>query len=156
MMQRRAIVLLLGLSLLGACDREADTERLQALERRITALEARGSEAVEPAATSVDADVRSLERRVAALEGQIHDLAQARAGGAGAAPGSLPGAPALSGRRERRMQLRELTAQYRERLATIRRDEPDPAKRQEAVREALEWYREQRSQLLAEPLPPTP
>ena len=59
-------------------------------------------------------------------------------------------------RRERRTRLRELTDEYRARLATIRETETDPVKRQQAVRDALEWYREQRRAVLEGAQPATP
>ena len=79
------------------------------------------------------------------------------AAAAGAVPEATGAVAArLDQRRERRARLREVTEQYRARLATIRQEQIDPAARQQAVREALAWYREQRRAVLAGEEPPGP
>jgi Spy/CpxP family protein refolding chaperone len=98
----------------------------------------------------VAADLRSLERRLAEVERRL-------AAAAAASPvASAPIEGQIEQRRERRLRLRDLTEQYRARLAAIREQQTDPAARQQAVREALEWYRTQRHAVLAGHEPAAP
>jgi chromosome segregation ATPase len=149
---------LLGIaSLLGCHDSRID-ERLARIEARLSTLEGadtRSSAAEAPAAPAphgVTADVISLEGRLAALEQRV--AATEKAVSTPQAPGGVAEGR-MEQRRERRSRLREVTDEYRERLAEIRQSQKDPAARQQAVREALEWYREQRRAVLSgeEPAP---
>jgi hypothetical protein len=137
------------LSLLG-CGEQGGEDRLQRLEERVRSLERSAGTPTPAAAPSSTADdLRSLERRLAALEQRF---GPGTADAAGAAAGASPADVAtgrLEQRRERRTRLREVTDEYRARLTTIRQEETDPAARQQAVREALEWYRDQRRAILA-------
>jgi len=144
----------LGLLGMSSCGGREVGDRVRRLEERVSALEgAAAPGAPAPAAREATADVLALERRLAALERQV---AAATAGGEGALASGPPpvAATRLEQRRERRARLREVAEQYRARLAAIRQSEADPAARQQAVREALEWYREQRRAVLAGEEPP--
>ena len=139
--------------MLGCRDAGVD-DRLQQLEQRVGAVEKASSAASNaPATQGVSADVLSLERRLAALEQRM--AAVEKAVSASATPGGS-GEMRLDQRRERRAKLRDLTDEYRNKLQTIRQTETDPAKRQQAVRDALEWYREQRKAVLQGGEPETP
>jgi hypothetical protein len=143
------------LCVLGCAPREQE-ERWRRLEERVSALERAASPAAGPETTTIGDDLRSLERRLAALE------QRRTTPGAGAGPTEAPATPAdaaearLAQRRERRALLRDLTDEYRARLAQIRQEQTDPAARQQAVREALAWYREQRRAILAGDEPAAP
>ena len=142
---------LLGMPACGGSDLE---DRVQRLERRVGALE--GAAARVPPAPAVHgatAEVLDLERRLTALEERIASTATGPAGTA--TPGAAAAATArMDQRRERRARLREVTDEYRARLTAIRDSQADPAARQQAVREALEWYREQRRAILDGEPPP--
>lgn len=145
----------------AACDDDgAARARLDRIEAQLAQLEARGTVGGTPAAMggAVEDELRALERRLAAVETR---LAEREALGADAGKGAFDttGAP-MDGRREqrqeRRQALRDLTAEYRARLAAIRQEETDPVARQQAVREALEWYRQERRAVLEGRAPATP
>jgi hypothetical protein len=147
---------LLAGSWLGGCapSGEGDRDRLHALEQRLIALE---SKPVPMAPTTPPGaslgDVQSLEGRLAALEQRVAALAGVATGDPDAAVGVAGGGEAaekrLEVRRARRERLREVTDQYRAKLAAIRQQHTDPAARQQAVREALQWYRDERRAVLA-------
>jgi hypothetical protein len=154
--KRTGLVAAGALSLL-ACGGPGGDDRLRRLEERVDALERPAPTAAAPAeGSSVADDVRSLERRLAAVEQRLASASDTGAGVAATTHPADAGGARLEQRRERRARLRELTDQYRARLATIRQEETDPAARQQAVREALEWYRDQRRAILAgqEPVAP--
>jgi hypothetical protein len=153
-MQRRwtAVVgtMAIGLAAVVGCRDAGGDDRLHQLEARVGAVEKAAAASSAPAVHGATADVLSLERRLAALEQRM--AAVEKAVSTPATPGGT-GEMRLDQRRERRTRLRELTDEYRARLASIRQAQMDPAKRQQAVRDALEWYREQRKAVLdgAEP-----
>jgi hypothetical protein len=131
----------------------AEDERVRTLEQRVGALESRPAAPTPsaPAAATLR-DVQSLESRLAALEQRVAALAAAPGSDPAAAGGTLSGETAerrLEVRRARRERLREVTDQYRAKLAAIRQQHTDPAARQQAVREALQWYRDERRAVLA-------
>ncbi|HWP65251.1 MAG TPA: hypothetical protein VNO26_04975 [Candidatus Limnocylindria bacterium] len=129
-----------------ACQDAGPDERLQRIDERLRALEqSREAESTAPKRDDVAADLASLERRLAAVERRLDALEKGMAEAAAAGPAG----DRLEQRRERRLRLRELTDTYRARLAEIRETHTDPAARQQAVREALEWYRQQRRAVLA-------
>jgi hypothetical protein len=143
---------LAGSAYLVACAPAAEDERIRILEQRIGALESK------PAPTAPSApqgatlrDVQSLESRLAALEQRVAALGATAAGpaAAGAPTSAAEAETRLEARRARRERLREVTDQYRARLAAIRQEHTDPAARQQAVREALQWYRDERRAVLA-------
>jgi len=129
-------------------------DRLQRLDQRLSAVEKSSASASNPpvVAHGVTADVLSLERRLAALEQRVAAVEKSVSAPTPSGTGELR----MDQRRERRARLRELNDEYRARLATIRETETDPAKRQQAVRDALEWYREQRKAVLQGGEPATP
>jgi hypothetical protein len=150
--------LLAALSL-GACDGSRENRiALAGLEERVGLLE-RAPTTVDsaPDAPDVAADLRSLERRLAEVERRLAAVVAASpAASAAGAAGGTPVEGRIEQRRERRLRLRDLTDQYRTRLVTIREQHTDPAARQQAVREALEWYRAERHEILADAAPPAP
>ena len=147
-------------TLLGCHDSRID-ERLARIETRLGALEGSGARTsatqapAAPAPHGATADVISLEKRLAALEQRV--AATEKAVSTPQTPGGVAEGR-MEQRRERRSRLREVTDEYRARLAEVRQSQGDPAARQQAVREALEWYREQRRAILSgeEPQPATP
>jgi uncharacterized coiled-coil protein SlyX len=150
---QRVVVAALVLASLSSCGgRDVEVEqRLARLEERMSALETTAARVPPtPVPHGATADLLALERRLATLEER---MAAAR----GAVPEASDAVAArLDQRRERRARLREVTEQYRARLAAIRQEQIDPAARQQAVREALGWYREQRRAVLAGEEPPSP
>jgi len=156
---RRSALVTAGTLSLVACGGQGFEDRFRRLEERVSQLE-RGPGAAMPIsekAPSVGEDVRSLERRLAALEARVAAGGTRGTGEGAAGAGPTDAAEGrLDQRRERRARLRDLTDQYRARLATIRQEETDPAARQQAVREALEWYRDQRRAVLAGQEPTAP
>jgi hypothetical protein len=156
-MQRRWTVVAgtvaIGIAALVGCRDEGVDDRLHQLDQRLSTVEKSTAPPNTTASHGATADVLSLERRLAAVEQRL--AAVEKAVSAGATPGGT-GEVRLDQRRERRARLRELTDEYRARLATIRETETDPAKRQQAVRDALEWYREQRKAVLQGGEPATP
>ena len=157
--KRSGLVAVGMFSLLG-CGGRGGEERLRRLEERVSAIERSLPASPAPATTSASAadDLRSLEHRLAALEQRVAAGPTGPAAGAAATTTSPTDVAEerLEQRRERRARLRDLTDQYRTRLATIRQQETDPAARQQAVREALEWYRDQRRAILTGPEPAAP
>src|SRR5262245_40296809 len=150
---RQFVLAVLVLASLSGCGgRDVDLERrLDRLEERMSALETAAARVPPtPVAHGATAELLALERRLTTLEERV---AKTR----GAVPEAADAMAArLDQRRERRARLREVTEQYRARLATIRQEQTDPAARQQAVREALEVYREQRRAVLAGEEPPSP
>ena len=144
-------VAVLGLASLAGCGDAKTDERLARIETRMSALEGKagrtpeGQAATGAAPHGVTADVISLEKRLAAIEQRM--AAVEKVVSTPPTPGVASGR--MEQRRERRARLREVTDEYRARLAEIRQNQTDPAARQEAVREALEWYREQRRAVLS-------
>jgi len=74
--------------------------------------------------------------------------------GAMASGPAATAASRIEQRRERRARLREVTEQYRDRLTAIRESQADPTARQQAVRDALAWYRAERRAILQGEQPP--
>jgi hypothetical protein len=121
---------------------------MRRLEERVAALESRPPAAPPAQTKGATADVIALEERLAAVEQRLMaGEGEAPAAGAGA-PAAAPDAR-LDERRGRRERLRDVTNQYRDRLAAIRQETNDPLARQQAVREALQWYRDSRRAVLA-------
>jgi hypothetical protein len=139
--------LLMLLVVASACGTPPDDARLRTLEERVRVLETAGLKGAGAIEDDASADLLALEGRLAAVERQLMG-----AGARGDAADVQPAEAAerrVEVRRERRGRLRELTEEYRARLAAIRLEQSDPAARQAAVREALTWYREQRRAIMA-------
>ena len=150
-----------------------DARRIEGLEKRLDALEARitaTADSAEPVERLVD-EAASLERRLTSLETSVRELAARSAAPVPLAPAATPPPPSGGGpgtppppvapaapgaarpvtrleREERRAQLRALSDEFRSRLAAMRSEGGD--NRQEETRELLEWYRLQRRAILRE------
>jgi len=139
---------------LGGCTPSGEGDRLRALEQRMSTLEGKPAPVTPTAPPGASlGDVQSLENRLAILEQRVAALGGAANGDPGAATSGVGAGEAaekrLEVRRQRRERLREVTDQYRAKLAAIRQQHTDPAARQLAVREALQWYRDERRAVLA-------
>jgi chromosome segregation ATPase len=147
-------VLTLGLLGMPSCSGRDVEGRVRQLEQRVGALEEAVARAPRaPVPHQATTDLRDLERRLATLEERMASGTVAHEGALAPGP-AAPAASRIEQRRERRARLREVTEQYRDRLAAIRESQADPAARQQAVRDALEWYRAQRRAILAGEQPP--
>jgi outer membrane murein-binding lipoprotein Lpp len=149
----------------GGCSGTPDTSNLSALEARIAALERRldarragrppeeapavGTSAPADGTDRLEADVRSLEQRLADVESEMALFRDVVA--EGALGDEAAGEARRARRLERRERMRDLTAEYRQRLAEVRqeyRDDPGNRERQRSLREVVEWYRDERRAIM--------
>jgi hypothetical protein len=164
---RERIAVLCSLALATACaepDRSALDGRVQALEKRLDAMDQRlatlGRDV--PSGEKVRDDQRSLEQRLAAVEAKATEaLAAAKAappaaaaatGGAGQARRESAARGTMADATARREQLGQLMTEYRRRLADVKRERganASPAEQMAARREVRDWSIARRRAILS-------